>query len=71
LPGPPIKVIVMCEFYLNMCINKNKNKCCGCGKFVKKKNQKLRVDPYAKAIARIEVLHIICDACYFNLIDSI
>jgi len=41
-----------------------RNKCCVCGKKLKKEENYLRANPYAEEIAGIDTLHKICGKCY-------
>lgn len=61
----------MCKVYQSICSNNYTNKCCNCGRFLKKEDQILRANPYVKAISKERYLHRLCDRCFFKLIDSI
>jgi hypothetical protein len=61
----------MCKVYYDICTNEYKNKCCDCGRFLKKEDQIPRANPYVKEIIKEEFLHRLCDGCFLKLIDAI
>lgn len=61
----------MCKVYNSVCTNDYTNKCCDCGKFLKKENQWPRANPYVEAVCREKFMHMICDKCHYNLVQSI